>query len=127
MNGFEKLEINNSHEFIRREEYREDITRIETRVNSLAESQAMTSVAMQSMNQQMVETNKKIDNLSMVIINKIENIDGNLKTMATNRSFQNGAIMMLLKVFSFSAGACGFLVTLDYVGLIKTASKFWHS
>jgi chromosome segregation ATPase len=114
------------HDYIKREEYREDITRIESRVNSLAESQAMASVAMQNMNVQLSQTNKKIDDFAKDVSYRLENIDGNLEKIALNQSFKNGAVTMLIKTMSIFGGTCAILLTFDYVGLIKAFSK-WAS
>lgn len=115
-----KVEVTPINDYIKRDEYREDMTRIETRVNNLAESQAMTSVAMQSMNNQMLETNKKIDKFSDEIKLELKTIGSNIESLTNNRSFQNGAIMMFIKI----VGACGFLVTLDYIGIVKVLNKW---
>jgi hypothetical protein len=95
-------------------------------VNSLAESQAMASVAMQNMNVQLSQTNKKIDDFAKDVSYRLENIDGNLEKIALNQSFKNGAVTMLIKTMSIFGGTCAILLTFDYVGLIKAFSK-WAS
>jgi hypothetical protein len=95
-------------------------------VNSLAESQAMASVAMQNMNVQLSQTNKKIDDFAKDVSYRLEKIDGNLEKIALNQSFKNGAVTMLIKTMSIIGATCGILLTLDYVGLIRAFSK-WAS
>lgn len=126
MSASEKMDIQ-IHDYVRRGEYREDLNRIETRVNSLAESQAMTSVAMQSMNNQMMETNKKLENMSTTLQLKLESIDQSFKDLATSKSFSNGLIKGIVHTSKVTVSMCAVILTMDYSGIIKVAAKYLSS